>query len=190
MKEVFKPVALTFFLMCSASMAVSQSEPTYEELPNFHQVNTQLYRGGQPKVGGVQRLAQMGVKAIINLRADDEHSRLEEQEARAVGLKYFNVPFHRLARPTEEQISLVLSLIDAAENQPVFVHCKHGADRTGVVIAIYRIDHDGWSSERAKAEADRYGLKPWQLGMKDFIGDYYRRRSLRVSRAPYLASSH
>src|SRR6185503_2980726 len=181
MKEVFKLVAITFFLMSSVSVAVSQSEPTYEELPNFHQVNAQLYRGAQPKAGGIERLAEMGIKTIINLRSGDERSRLEEQEARAAGLNYVNVPFQRLGGPTEEQIAQVLSLINAAENQPVFVHCKHGADRTGVAIAIYRIDHDGWSSERAKAEADRYGLKPWQMGMKDFIGDYYRRRSPRVT---------
>ena len=190
MKEVFKLVAITFFVMCSVSVAVSQSEFTYEELPNFHQVNDQLYRGGQPKVGGIERLGQVGIKTIINLRSGGERSRLEEKEARAAGLNYFNVPFHWLRRPSEEQIALVLSLINAAENQPVFVHCKQGADRTGVVIAIYRIDHDGWSSERAKAEAVRYGLKPWQMGMKDFIGDYYRRRSPQVLTTPHLAMSH
>jgi protein tyrosine/serine phosphatase len=123
----------------------------------------------------------MGIKAIINLRAGDERSRLEEDEARAVGLNYFNVPFRRLGRPTDEQIALVLSLINAPENQPVFVHCNHGADRTGIVIAIYRIDHDGWSNERAKAEANRYGLKPWQIRKKKFIDNYSRRRSPHVA---------
>lgn len=89
---------------------------------------------------------------------------------------YFNVPFQRLGRPADEQVQRVLSIISSPENQAVFVHCQRGADRTGTVIANYRIEHDGWSSERAKAEANGYGMRPWQLGMKDFVRDYYRRR--------------
>jgi protein tyrosine/serine phosphatase len=68
-------------------------------------------------------------------------------------------------------------VISANENQPVFVHCRRGSDRTGTIIAIYRIEHDGWTSEKATSEAKRYGLGLWQLGMKDYISDYYRRRT-------------
>ncbi len=170
--------AIIFALTCPASVAVSQSERKYEELPNFHQVNERLYRGAQPKRGGIHRLTQLGVKTIVNLRADDELSRAEEQEARAAGLSYFNVPFERLGRPTDEQVKRVLSIINSVQSQPVFVHCQRGADRTGTIIAIYRIEHDGWTSEQAKAEANRHGMRPWQRGMKDFVHDYYRRRLL------------
>lgn len=191
MKEILHGlVATTLALICFASVAYSQSELAYNELPNFHQVNTQLYRGAQPMRAGIQRLIQLGVKTIINLRADDQNSRVEEQEARALGLNYFNVPFHRLGRPTVEQVQRVLSLISAVENQPVFVHCKQGADRTGIVIALYRIDHDRWTGERAKAEANRYGLKPWQWGMKDFIDDYYRRRLPQTAPLPQPVAVH
>jgi protein tyrosine/serine phosphatase len=72
----------------------------------------------------------------------------------------------------------LLSLINAPENQPIFVHCRRGSDRTGTVIAIYRIDHDGWSSEQAKTEAKRYGMGFWVVGMKDYISDYYRRHAV------------
>lgn len=202
MKEGLKKfVAVAGALFCLASAGVAQSEPKYKELPNFHQVNEQLYRGAQPKRGGIGRLAQLGVKTIVNLRPDDERSRREEQEARAAGLRYFNVsvekitlmealksltdlrhfnlPFNMLGRPTDEQVERVLSIINAPENQPVFVHCKRGADRTGAIIAIYRIEHDGWTSERAKAEANRYGMGWWERGKKDYIREYYRRRLQR-----------
>ncbi|MEP6913455.1 MAG: protein-tyrosine phosphatase family protein [bacterium] len=71
----------------------------------------------------------------------------------------------------------VLSIINAPENQPVFVHCAQGVDRTGTVIAVYRIAHDGWTSEKAKEEANRYGMHPWEIGMKNYIHDFYQRHT-------------
>ena len=168
-----KAAAVVLVLLASAP---AQSEPRHEELPNFHQVNAQLYRGAQPRRGGIQRLTQFGVKTIINLRDDDERASAEEREARAAGLRYFNVSMAGHAKPTDEQVERVLSIINAPENQPVFVHCKRGADRTGTIIAAYRISHDKWTSGRAKEEANRYGMRWTQFEMKDYITDYYRRR--------------
>ena len=147
-----------------------------QELPNFHEVDSQLYRGGQPKSGGIKHLARMGIKTIVNLRTANELTRTEETEARAAGLRYFNLPMKEWGRPTDEQVERVLAVLNKAENHPVFVHCRLGADRTGLVVAIYRITHDGWTSERAKAEAKKYGMHPWELGMKDYLHDYYKRR--------------
>jgi uncharacterized protein (TIGR01244 family) len=153
------------------------AEQTYAELPNFHAVNARLYRGGQPREGGLRRLAALGVKTVINLRDDDARARDEEREARALGLRYFNVPLSRAHRPDPRQMDELFALIDAAGNQPVFVHCKRGADRTGALIAVYRVSHDGWTAERAVDEAERYGMGFWQRGKKDFIRDYYRDHS-------------
>lgn len=164
----------------SNGQGVGESEPRYEELPNFHQVNSKLYRGGQPRKGGIQKLASLGVNTIINLRDDDERAEAEGREAKAAGLRYFNIPVGRLGRPEDAEIERILALIDDAENGVVFVHCAHGADRTGVVIAVYRISHDGWTSEQAKKEANRYGMKFWQRGMKDYIHDYHRDQSPRT----------
>lgn len=149
------------------------SEQRALEVPNFYQVNERLYRGGQPREGGLRHLAALGVNTIINLRDDDERAIAEGGEARAAGLHYFNVPFGRLGRPTDEQMERVLALINAPENGVVFVHCAKGQDRTGTVVAIYRITRDRWTGEQAKKEAARYGMKFWQRGMKDYIQDYY-----------------
>jgi len=162
-----------------ASTAISQPSPEYPELPNFHQVNAQLYRGAQPKKDGLKRLAQLGIRTVLNLREENGLSGREEGEARAAGLQYFNVPLRRTGRPADEQIERALAILNRPENQPVFVHCHLGADRTGMVIAIYRITRDGWTSERAKAEANQYGMHPWEMGMKSYIRDYYQRHLQR-----------
>ena len=163
-------------LLLFASTALAQDVAQYQELPNFHQVNSQLYRGAQPGVGGIRKLKAFGIKTIINLRGEDEHTRAEQTEAEALGLSYFSVPLPGLHRPSDEQVERVLALINAPEKQPVFVHCHHGEDRTGLIIAIYRITHDGWTSEQATREAKRYGMSWVQRGMKDYISDYYRDR--------------
>jgi protein tyrosine/serine phosphatase len=160
-----------------ATRQTKTAEQTYTELPNFHAVNARLYRGGQPRADGLRRLAALGVKTVINLRDDDERARAEEKEAKAAGLRYFNVPLGRLGRPKDTEVEHVLALIDAPENGVVFVHCAKGQDRTGTVVAVYRITHDGWTSEQAKREANHYGMKFWQNGMKDYISDYYRDHS-------------
>ena len=130
--------ALPFILSVSLLQAQDNEgkAPRYDELPNFHRVGGLLYRGGQPKPGGYERLARLGVKTVVNLRDDDEHARAEGDEAQAAGLRYYNVPLGRLGRPSDAEVERVLRLIDAPENQPVFVHCHRGADRTGVVVAI------------------------------------------------------
>lgn len=168
-------LALGLSVMLTASTALPQRSSGYQELPNFHKVNDNLYRGAQPKKGGLKRLAQLGIKTILNIREGNELARSEETEARTEGLRYFNIPLKRTGRPADEQIERVLAVLNKAENQPVFVHCQMGADRTGMVIAIYRITHDGWTSERAKAEANKYGMHPWEVGMKNYIHDFYER---------------
>ena len=180
MKELIRwLIVLTIGFTCSTSVSVGQSDTEYQELPNFHHVNKNRYRGAQPRAGGFRTLARLGIKTVVNLRDDDARARAEDTEVQAAGLRYLNVPLDNLGRPADDKIERVLAIIEAPENQPVFVHCKRGADRTGTIVAIYRIEHDGWTSERAKAEADRYGMAVWQFGMKDYIHDYYKRRAIR-----------
>ncbi len=175
MKNRFYNSSALAALLLLASLASAQSPATaYKELPNFHEVNARLFRGGQPREGGLRKLASLGVKTIINLRGEDEVAAAEEREARSLGLRYFNVPVSMGGRPSVATIERVLALINAPENQPAFVHCRKGADRTGVVVAAYRITHDRWTAEQAQREADNYGMGWWQRGKKDFIKDYFR----------------
>jgi protein tyrosine/serine phosphatase len=163
-------------VLCVTSAVSGQQEDESRHLPNFQPVNANLYRGGQPTKEGIKKLTELGIKTVINLRADDEKAHEEGVEAQSVGLRYFNIPLPTFGRPSHSMVDRILKLITDEENQPVFVHCKRGSDRTGLVIAIYRISSDGWIGEEAIAEAKRYGLGFWQRRMKDYIGDYYRRR--------------
>lgn len=147
-----------------------------EPLPNFQQVNKNLYRGAQPPVESVKILADKGIKTIINLRGASDQTRAEEQQARALGMKFYNLELPPLSKPDFTQVDEALALINDPANQPVFVHCKHGEDRTGTVIACYRMTHDNWDDEQAITEAKKFGMSFVQVSMKRFIHKFYEQR--------------
>lgn len=143
------------------------------ELPNFHRVNEHIYRGGQPTNAGFKKLAGLGVKTVIDLRLRDEHSTtLEARMVEAAGMRYVNVPMNGYSTPQDAKVSEVLALLDSSADGPVFVHCRRGSDRTGTVIACYRMTHDGWQNEKAKQEAQALGMRWFEIGMKHYIMNF------------------
>jgi protein tyrosine/serine phosphatase len=167
-------------LVALALDTLAQNESRYPELPNFHQVNSQLYRGAQPRAGGLQKLKAIGIKTIVNLRGKDEHTGAEDEEVRSLGLRYYNISLPEFSSPKDAEVQRVLDIINTTENQPVFIHCRHGEDRTGTIIACYRISHDGWTAAAAKKEAEQRGMSWTQVGMKGYIDKFYRQRQKTV----------
>ena len=170
-------------------LAVVLSLPTWPAdllapgIPNFNQVNEHVFRGGQPTAEGWQGLAKLGVKTVIDLRRTDEHSPEAEAEVvKAAGMHYVNVPMKGVVAPTDEQINKVLSLLDSED--PVFVHCKRGADRTGAVIACYRIAHDHWARKQALREAKSLGMGWTQVGLKNYIMSFQPTTTKRAAVQP------
>lgn len=138
-------------------------------IKNFYQVDEHVYRGAQPTDEGFQYLAKIGVKTVIDLRETDERSKAEEGAVVAAGMKYVNVPMTGLTPPTDAEISKILGFLEDASAGPVFVHCKRGADRTGAVIAAYRIDHDHWENGRALSEAMSRGMSFFQIPRQSYV---------------------
>lgn len=141
-------------------------------VPNFHSVDEHLYRGAQPGETGFKSLAKLGIKVIVDLREGREHAILEKKLVESAGMKYVNVPMRGLAAPTSEQIASVLALLDDRSNWPAFVHCKRGADRTGTVIACYRISRDRWRNEKALDEARLHGMSRLEYAMQRYILEF------------------
>lgn len=117
-------------------------------VPNLHRISGQLYRSAQPTSEGMRELQKLGIKTVVNLRAF--HS--DRDEVRPVaGLRREHIHFNTW-HPEEEDIVKFLKLVANTNTAPVLVHCQHGADRTGAMIAIYRIVIGGWSKNDAIAE--------------------------------------
>src|ERR1700682_2367056 len=100
---------LPIFALALLSIPAWAGNPEVPGIPNFHQINARIYRGGQPEAKAWRSLAGIGVKTVIDLRREDEHSAREEAKAvEAAGLQYFNVPMDGVVSPPPEKIAKVL----------------------------------------------------------------------------------
>lgn len=121
-------------------------------LPNFYKVSDTLYRGAQPTQEGFMELKKMGIKTIINLRK----FHTDEKLINGMGFNYVQIP-SATNIPDKEKYLKFLKIVRNPEMQPVFVHCNHGADRTGTAAALYRINIQGWDTEEAIRELQQGG---------------------------------
>lgn len=150
-----------------------------DELPNFAQISENLYRGGQPSADGIRKLAEIGIRTIINFRDGQRSVLREKAHAAEHGIEVVNMRLSNWFAAKDEEIHRIIDVIRDPANQPVFVHCKRGADRTGTVIAIYRMLVEGWTDQEANREAKKHGIGWWQVWMRDHIKSYYKRNISR-----------
>lgn len=118
-----------------------------DDLSNFHKVGPKLYRGGQPLGDGFFKLKRLGIKTVLNLRVVDT----DIFHVEATGLNYIHISF-RPHLPRDSDVIAFLQVMKDEANTPVYLHCYHGSDRTGMLCAIYRIFFDGWNKNRALQE--------------------------------------
>ncbi len=122
-----------------------------EGVPNFYKVSDNLYRSGQPTADALQNLetSHLRIRTIVDL----SWSRFDGDENRGTGLIYEHIPMIGWPLfPKEEQVIKFLQIVTDNQRAPVLVHCQHGADRTGIMCAVYRIAIQGWTKERAVEE--------------------------------------
>ena len=144
------------------------------EIKNFGQVNDHIYRGGQPEGDEFRQLAALGIKTIVDLRADYESD--AKASAEHAGLRYINLPMEPKEYPQADAAQRFLEIVNDQANWPVYVHCAGGRHRTGVMVAAYRVSVDGWDIKRAYQEMKDFDFYT-SMGhgrYKDYIYDYYR----------------
>jgi protein tyrosine/serine phosphatase len=135
-------------------------------LPNLHRVSTGLYRSAQPTADGMRAAAKLGVKTVVSLRAFHD----DDDELAGTALTEQRIYF-KSWHPEDEDVTRFLKFVSDPANQPVLVHCQHGADRTGMMCAIYRMAVEGWTADAAVKEMvdGGYGFHPVWQDMVDYV---------------------
>jgi len=120
-----------------------------EGAPNLHRVEDKFFRSAQPSAAGFRNLAAaQGVRTVVSLRAFNA----DESLARGLDLRLARFPIHTWDIRRARVVAALRAVRAASREAPVLLHCQHGADRTGLVTALYRVLYQSWNKEDALDE--------------------------------------
>jgi len=145
---------------------------------NFHVVEPGIYRGSQPSEEAFKNLKQhYNVITILCLRSGQEHNEWERKIVEELGMRFINIAMKGSEKQSKEKLEKCLDIIRKKSNQPIFVHCQAGKDRTGLVFAAYRIKYHRWSLQDALTEMLAYGYdRACCSAMEESLIDWNRSR--------------
>jgi len=161
-------------VVAKAPTALSEDDAVFRELKktafNFRQVTPDIYRCGLVSKEAAPLLKKLGIKTVLSFDNNLKRVKAEEEFLTPQGIKMVSIPWSGWDQPDEATIEKALALIESPEARPILVHCKHGQERTGVVIACWRIAHEGWTAEKAYQEMKACGFRPFRYGhLKEFV---------------------
>jgi protein tyrosine phosphatase (PTP) superfamily phosphohydrolase (DUF442 family) len=142
-------------------------------LPNLGCIHEMLYRGGQPEKEGYTQLKQLGVDIVVNLREGHEGHKEEKAALESLGIRYVAIPWAGLDYPKNKDVATFLRLLRDNPDKRIFVHCRRGAERTGVMVAAYRMAFQGWTPEQALEEMEQFKFSGfWFRHLKRYVRSF------------------
>ncbi len=119
-----------------------------------------IYRCGQLDEESLKEITEKyKIKTILSLRG--RPPQFERNFATANNLKVFSFWMSARTAPNDEDLEKCLAILNDPENQPILVHCRGGADRTGLMIALQRVLYEGWNLSDAEAELSYHRNLPF-----------------------------
>jgi tyrosine-protein phosphatase SIW14 len=160
-----KFIFLFILLIISANRSFCAEDKTTERvvsLPraifNFHVVDSGVMRGSRPSGEALALLKNhAGLKTILSLDNNEQLNQGEKEMAESLGIRFINIPMHSSEEQEPAKIESCLDIINDKSNQPIFIHCQAGKDRTGLIMAAYRIKYEHWTLDEALREMLLYG---------------------------------
>jgi len=122
-------------------------------IENLHRITPTLYRSAQPRIANVAALKALGIRTIVSLRSFND----DRKVFAGSGIRLVRVPINTWSIDDAKVLRALVAIREAEKQGPVLIHCMHGADRTGVVAAAYRMAVQGWDKDSARQEMFRGG---------------------------------
>lgn len=193
-----------FLLVLCLILSLPLTADADENIPNFIALeNGKIFRGGRPTEAGINQLKKLGNKTIINLQGRDKEDALygvfagwlqpgesteaiieERLKAKSLKMDFISAPissFEGFSKKDDHLIDGILAIMNDPRNQPIFIHCEHGKDRTGLVIALYRVKYENWEIEDAYQEwiENGHGLL---LLLSDSLDQYFFKKAAQIKK--------
>lgn len=155
-------LALAFFFALSTATAQQTPPPNQAEqitapgLNNTARVSGNLYRGAQPKADGYAELKKLGIDVVVSFLEGNHDIQKEKDLVESAGMTFISVPWNGAHDPPRSTIVLFFATLRDNEAKKVFINDLQGSDRTGLMVALYRIVHDHWTAEQAAAEMNDF----------------------------------
>ena len=188
--KTFLAVCLLFTLSCPSHAQIVANAPAQpatagvsfgapaEKLklagvPRAGKISDVLFRGAQPSAQGLAELKKLGITTIVDLRGNRGPVASERREVETLGMRFIDIPVLGWSAPSNEQVAQFLKLFKDDPQQKIFVHCYYGEDRSGVMVAAYRIAQQNWTADQAIAEMYSFGFH-YHLypGMKSYVREF------------------
>lgn len=170
-----------FFAMTAMSnLNVGCNAGDINPVPNFGEVTPRLYRGSVPDQSGLQYLARHQFNTVIDFRL--RHSKKEQRDCARLKMRYIWLPLTPIMAPSKEAIDKFLAIVSNPRSGKIYLHCLAGGDRTGMMVALYRVMVQNWDYNKAQSEMQRYHYRPWLSTFLQTVWAYSQARKDSLSR--------
>ena len=150
---------------------------------NRHRLGARAWRSAQPAPHHIRTLARLGIRTIVNLRGERASGSywLEEAACERHGIRLVNLAMRSRRAPTRDELTNAIALLDQID-YPMLMHCKSGADRTGVMSVIYLHLKEGVPMTIARRQLSlRFGYFRWTTaGILDLFCEHYAQDNRRA----------
>ncbi len=154
-----KRVLLLLVLLSCAGSVDSQARTL--SIQNFAGVNANIYRGGRPSASDLSILkSKYKIKTIIDLEDQSSVMAVEQKNAEAIGINWIKEEMSATVVPGDSELADINEILTDPSYFPIYVHCLHGEDRTGLVIGLYDVEVQKMDPAVAYQEMLRSGFHP------------------------------
>ncbi len=171
-KFYFYGALFSVFLIPSLASAIAIDIPQFKSV-----LDGKIYRGSRPGDAGLHELMQLKINTDVDLQGGDYFGDLfsdagesptdiaeENRAAVANHLRFLNFPMSSLNPDFDDQDTMIAKILDTISDpamQPVYFHCFHGEDLSGIIAALYRVVYQGCSIAQAHLEMKQDGHSPF-----------------------------
>src|SRR5437667_8255254 len=152
MRQSLVPLAVLAAALACGGQIPESADESQDLAPPIELVSAGVYRGRRPDQATLQNLKALGVKTVLDLEDDSGAVSKEKKAVGALGMTFISEPMSGFWTPNDKEVNQIEAIMADASRRPIFVHCLHGEDRTGLIVGLFRVFSQHWKPGDAYKE--------------------------------------